>query len=217
VALPGQIEGALSFAPGFDSDTVVTAAVAQQFFGEGYKFCLRYLSLGQQSLEDLSAEEAMDILNSGLALMPVQHVRKPGWSPSQALGQQDGGQAVANAQLAGFPPGVNIWCDLEGVIGGASAQDVTDHCNAWFDAVNAAGFIPGLYVGADAILTGQQLFSLSFQHYWRSQSRVPDIPGRGYQLLQLFPAITANGIGIDVDIAQNDEKGGQAQWLRIAG
>ena len=80
--LPGQIEGALSSAPGFDSDTVVTAAVAQQFFGEGYKFCVRYLSLGQQSPGDLSAQEAMDILNSGLALMPVQHVRAAGWSPS---------------------------------------------------------------------------------------------------------------------------------------
>ncbi|MGA2741217.1 MAG: hypothetical protein ABSG65_27735 [Bryobacteraceae bacterium] len=40
--------------------------------------------------------------------MAVQHVREPGWSPSQSLGQQDGGQAVQNAQLVGFPPGVNI-------------------------------------------------------------------------------------------------------------
>jgi hypothetical protein len=35
--------------------------------------------------------------------------------------------------------------------------------------------------------------------------------------VQLFPAIAVNGIGIDVDIAQNDNEGGQAQWLRIAG
>jgi hypothetical protein len=218
MALPGQTEGALSFAPGFDSDTVVTAAVAQQFFGQGYRFCVRYLTLlGQQSPGDLSTQEANDILSSGLALMAVQHVRKPGWSPSQTLGQQDGAQAVANAQLVGFPPGVNIWCDLEGVVNDAAAQDVTDHCNAWFAAVNVAGYIPGIYVGADAILDGQQLYGLSFQHYWRSQSNVPDIPVRGYQLLQLFPAIDANEIWIDVDIAQTDKQGGQAQWLRIAG
>lgn len=191
--------------------------MAEQFFAQGYKFCVRYLSLGQQSPADLSAQEATDILNSGLAVMPVQHVRAPGWPPSQSLGQQDGEQAVANAQLAGFPPGVNILCDLEGVGGGASAQDVTDHCNAWFTAVNGAGYIHGLYVGANAILTGQQLFDLPFQHYWRSQSKVPDIPVRGYQLTQLFPSIDANGIGIDVDIARNDNEGGQAQWLRIAG
>ena len=218
MALPGQTEGALSFAPGFDSDTVVTAAVAQQFFGQGYRFCVRYLTLlGQQSPGDLSTQEANDILSSGLALMAVQHVRKPGWSPSQTLGQQDGAQAVANAQLVGFPPGVNIWCDLEGVVNDAAAQDVTDHCNAWFAVVNVAGYIPGIYVGANAILDGQQLYGLSFQHYWRSQSNVPDIPVRGYQLLQLFPAIDANGIWIDVDIAQTDKQGGQAQWLRIAG
>jgi hypothetical protein len=217
VTLPGEIEGALSFAPGFDSDTVVTAAIAQQFFAQGYKFCVRYLTLlGPQAPGDLSTLEARNILNSGLALMPVQHVREAGWFPSQDLGQQDGEQAVANAEQVGFPPGVNIWCDLEGVDAGASARDVTDHCSAWFDAVNAAGYIPGLYVGADAILTGQQLYDLPFQHYWRSLSEVPDIPVRGYQLLQLSPSIGANGIGIDVDIAQDDNEGGQAQWLRIA-
>ncbi|MGO4885472.1 MAG: DUF1906 domain-containing protein [Bryobacteraceae bacterium] len=213
--LPGQIEGALSSAPGFDSDTIITAAVAQPFFAAGYRFCVRYLSLGTQAPGDLSAAEALNILNSGLALMPVQHVRNVNWSPSQALGQQDGGHAVANAQSIGFPPGVSVWCDLEGVAAGTPASNVTDHCTAWFTAVNAAGYIPGLYVGANAILTGQQLFDLPFQHYWRSLSRVPDIPVRGYQLLQLSPSITANRIGIDVDIAQTDNQGGQAQWLRI--
>jgi hypothetical protein len=217
MALPGQIEGAVSLAQGFDSDTVVTAAVAQQFFAQGYQFCIRYLTLlGPQAAGDLSAAEATDVLNSGLALMPVQHVRLPGWSPSQGRGQQDGAQAAANAGSIGFPPGVNVWCDLEGVAAGTPAQDAIDHCNAWFAAVSAAGYVPGLYVGADAILDGQQLYDLAFQHYWKSQSTVPDVPVRGYQLVQEFPAIAANGIGIDVDIAQNDEQGGQAQWLRIA-
>jgi len=189
--------------------------VAQQFFAQGYKFCVRYLTLlGPQAPGDLSAPEATGILEAGLALMPVQHVREPGWSPSQDLGRQDGEQAAANAQQIGFPSGVNIWCDLEGVAEGASAQDVADHCNAWFDAVDAAGYVPGLYVGADAILSGRQVYDLSFEHYWRSQSDVPDIPVRGYQLLQLAPSIAANGIGIDVDIAQDDNEGGQAQWLR---
>jgi hypothetical protein len=58
MALPGHIEGALSFAPGFDSDTIVTAAVAQQFFSQGYKFCVRYLTLlGQQTAGDLSSKQ----------------------------------------------------------------------------------------------------------------------------------------------------------------
>ncbi len=215
MGLPGQVEAATPSVPGFDSNTVISSALAQQFYAQGYKFCIRYLSLGAEAAKDLSTQEATDILNSGLALMPVQHVRYPGWTPNQALGQQDGQNAGSNAQAVGFPAGVNVWCDLEGVNPAAQPQDVIDHCQAWYQAVSAAGYVPGLYVGSAAILTGQQLYSLSFQHYWRSQSKVPDIPTRGYQLVQLYPSITINGVGIDVDIAQNDGAGGQAQWLRV--
>jgi hypothetical protein len=112
-----------------------------------------------------------------------------------------------------YSDGVNIWCDLEGVDNQAGAQDVIDYCAAWLAAVDAAGFVPGLYVGSAAILTGPELYSLPFQHYWRSQSRVPDVPMRGYALIQLFPSVTANGIGIDIDFAQNDNEGGEALWL----
>ncbi len=61
-----------------------------------------------------------------------------------------------------------------------------------YEAVKAAGYLPGLYVGGGALLSGEQLYSLPFEHYWRSQSRVPDIPNRGYQLIQLFPSIKIN-------------------------
>ena len=215
MSLPGQVESAPPFVPGFDSDTVISAGAAQRFFAQGYKFCVRYLSLSAESAIDLTSGEALDILNSGLALMPVQHVRAKGWSPGSDLGTQDGQNAASNALAVGFPAGVNIWCDLEGVAGSAAAQDAIDHCTAWFNAVNAAGFIPGLYVGANAGLTGQQLFDLPFQHYWRSQSKVPDIPVRGYQLIQFLPTTTANGIGIDLDMIQADHRGGQPLWLRI--
>jgi hypothetical protein len=146
--------------------------------------------------------------------MPVQHFRTAS-SPNQSLGRQDGQNATANAQSVGFPAGVNLWCDLEGVDPAAQAQDVIAYCEAWYQAVNAAGYVPGLYVGAGALLTGQQLYDLSFQHYWQSASIVPDIPTRGYQLLQLWPPISINGVWIDLDVAQNDNLGGQAQWLRV--
>jgi len=215
VSLPGEIESAIPAVPGFDCNTILSADLAQQFYRQGYKFCVRYLSRGQESPQDLTEQEATDILNAGLALMPVQHVRKPGWSPNQALGQQDGQAAAANAQTVGFPAAVNVWCDLEGVSSSAQPQDVIDYCRAWHEAVRAAGYIPGLYVGAGTLLTGQQLYDLPFQHYWRSQSRVPEIPNRGYQVLQLFPSIEANGVSIDLDVAQTDQEGGAAQWLRV--
>jgi len=215
VILPGTVEDSPPSVPGFDSDTIITAAVAQQFYSGGYKFCLRYLSLHAESPKDLTTQEATDILNSGLALMPVQHVRKPGWSPSASLGQQDGQNAASNAQDVGFPAGVNVWCDLEGVGSSASPQDVIDYCQAWYTAVDSAGFVPGLYVGYGTLLDGQQLLDVSFQHYWKSQSKVPAIPGRGYQLIQFLPSVTAYGIAVDLDITQTDAKGGQSQWLRV--
>jgi hypothetical protein len=213
MTLSGKVQAATAGTCGFDASTVITAGVAQQFFAQGWRFCVRYVSRGPEAPGDLSSQEAGDILGSGLALMPVQHVRASGWSPTGDLGQQDGADAAANAAAVGFPPAVNVWCDLEGVDPGTAAQAVIDYCQAWFTAVAAAGFLPGLYVGAQAILTGQQLLDLPFQHYWRSQSEVPDLPNRGYQLMQLFPSITVNGIGIDVDVMQTDEEGGQAQWL----
>jgi hypothetical protein len=108
---------------------------------------------------------------------------------------------------------VNIWCDLEGVEAGTAAQDVIDYCNMWFTEVANAGYVPGLYVGDSCILNEQQLFDLKFQHYWRSQSNVPNIRSRGYQLIQLFPELNKNGIGIDIDVTQSDYKQGQVQWL----
>jgi hypothetical protein len=213
MALSGQVQGATPGVCGFDANTVITPDLARQFSTQGYRFCVRYVSRGPESPNDLSGQEASDILDGGLALMPVQHVRAPGWSPTGDLGRQDGTAAAGNAGQVGFPAGVNVWCDLEGVDGATEAQAVIDYCQAWHEAVDGAGFVPGLYVGSQAILTGQQLFALPFQHYWRSQSRVPDIPTRGYQMIQLFPSVTVNGIGIDVDVIQTDQEGGQAQWL----
>jgi hypothetical protein len=215
MSLPGTAQSATASVLGFDTDSIVSFALAQHFYALGYKFCLRYLSLGEQSSQDLSSEEATNILNSGLALMPVQHVRNPGWSPSATLGQQDGQIAASNARQIGFPFGVNVWCDLEGLIKTTAPHDVIDYCQSWYNEVDSAGYIPGLYVGYEAILNGDQLYGLSFHHYWRSQSTVPSIPNRGYQLIQFLPSVTANGITIDVDFTQSDNQSAQAQWLHL--
>jgi len=213
--LPGEVQDAVSSVPGFDCDAVLSSDVARQFFSQGYKFCLRYLSRAQAA-QNLTGQEATDILHSGLALMPVQHARARGWSPDASLGQRDGQEALANAEAIGFPHGVSLWCDLEEVNRAAQAQDVIDYARAWHQAVSAASYSPGLYVGAGTLLSGQQLFNLPFRHYWRSSSSVPDIPKRGYQLIQFSPSIQLNGIAIDLDVALRDQEGGSARWLRVS-
>lgn len=212
--LPGTVQSAPAGALGFDADTVITAAVAQQFHAQGYRFAVRYLSLAaQQAAGDLSAGEATAILSAGLALMPVQHVRLAGWQPTAALGAQDGGRAASHALAIGFAPGVNVWCDLEGVAAATVASDVAAYCNAWYRAVAQAGLVPGLYVGASAGLNGQQLYTdLAFQHYWQSCSAVPQVATRGYQMVQTLQPEPVNGIGIDRDMTQADLLGGRVLW-----
>lgn len=215
--LPGTVQHAAPGSKGFDCDTILSAQLAQTFKNGGYDFCVRYLSLGQgQNSGDLSFSEANAILHAGLALSAVQHVRMPGWSPNAQLGTQYGSNAAANAASIGLPKGMNLWCDLEGIGAGTAASDVIGYCNAWYNAVSAAGYIPGIYVGANCVLSGQQLYSdLNFQHYWKSESTVPDIPNRGYQMVQGYVPQPVFGIGIDSDYTQNDQQGGAVVWLKI--
>ncbi|HLJ90946.1 MAG TPA: DUF1906 domain-containing protein [Candidatus Angelobacter sp.] len=213
MALTGTIQGAEPGLLGFDASTVITSTVAKQFRAQGFSFCVRYVARGPQGPTDLSAAEADVILGAGLALMAVQHVRKVGWQPTGDLGEQDGKNAAQNAGVIGFPPGVNLWCDLEGVKKDTKPEDVAQYCNRWFAAVAELGYVPGLYVGDSAILDDLQLAELKFQHFWRSQSNVPNVRSRGYQLIQLYPQVQKNGIGIDIDVTQDDFKKGQVQWL----
>jgi hypothetical protein len=146
--LPGQLQGAPAGLVGFDTDTSLSSETVKKFTNDGYKFCIRYVSIGPQELpRDLTYDEAKTILEAGLALMPVQHVRFRGWMPGESLGRTDGGNTARHMQAIGFPQGVNSWCDLEGVSPSASPQDIIAYCDAWHDAVSAAGYIPGLYVG----------------------------------------------------------------------
>jgi glycoside hydrolase-like protein len=215
--LVGIVASASAGSIGFDTDTALSSDTASQFADDGFVFCVRYLSLSTpQDDGDLSYLEATAILGAGLALMPVQHVLEPGWMPSARLGDLQGAAAAANAQEVGFPAGVNVWLDLEGVGIDASSDDVIAYCNAWFDHVAAAGFLPGLYVGADCGLTGDQLFwDLACKSYWQSGSDVPDVDQRGYQMVQRITTEpdVENGVAIDCDLTLVDDLGGSPTWL----
>ncbi len=218
MTLNGTVRSIPNGAHGFDANSVISAAQAAQAKQQGFTFAVRYLSrTTPQNRGDLTPNEAATILTAGLGLMPVQHVAGEGWSPNQALGAQYGAAAATNTTAIGFPAGVNVWLDLEGVNQAATAQDVIAYCNAWSQAVSASGFVPGIYVGANAILSGAQLYwNLRFAHYWQSGSTVPDIPHRGYQLFQSIVAGDAPfGVAIDRDVAKTDALGGNALMLIV--
>lgn len=215
---PGTLAGSVAAAPqgalGFDCDFTLTSQDVSGYVSEGYKFCVRYISRStpMEQEGDLTTSEANTILNGGLALMAVQHVAASPWVPTQQLGTQYGNNAVSCAQEVGLPAGMNIWLDLEGINARVPAQDVIDYCNAWYAPVAAAGYAPGIYVGADCILTSDELYwDLDFTHYWRSGSNVPDVAVRGYQLFQRIPP--GGTSDIDQDATRTDNLGGTALWL----
>jgi hypothetical protein len=214
--LPGQVQAAPDGVQGFDANTKLTAATAAGLKNAGFVFAIRYLMRKSTPTPgDLDAAEAALILEAGLGLMAVQHVASEGWEPTVAKGKSYGENALAHARAVGFPAGVNIWLDLEGVNHSTSAETVIQYCNAWFDEVAAGGYVPGIYVGANAILSGDQLYwRLRTKHYWKSGSTVPDIPQRGYCMVQRIVANDAvAGVRIDRNVTRTDSFGNAAQWL----
>ncbi len=215
MALPGQVQSAPPEVVGFDTFAVVDSATAQQAYRDGYRFCLRYLSLSSaEDQEYLSHDEALGILEAGLALMAVQQMPSSNESPTASLGTTDGTNAAANAQTIGLPRGVNIWLASAAAGKATSADAMISYCNAWSQAVTVGGYVPGLYVSDSTGLSSNQLYyDLQFTHYWASADKVPEVAVRGYQLIQSDPDTKINGVVVNRDTTQTDSLGGRALWL----
>jgi hypothetical protein len=203
---------------GFDTASTVTPAAIAAAKERGYTFAIRYVRRAVPHGGDLTADEASNILASGLALMAVQYVEsEQSWTPSAGKGASNAANGVAYAQSIGLPPGMNLWCDLEGVASDCPASEVDAYCRAWHAGVSAAGYVPGLYVGWSPGLNPQQLWQLPFQHYWRSFNLNDDqVPAnRGVQLRQrsarALPGLDPSTY--DEDVVTGDAMGGVPLWL----
>ncbi|MFL5384578.1 MAG: DUF1906 domain-containing protein [Longimicrobiaceae bacterium] len=219
--LPGIVQNAPPGLKGFDANTPISASTAAAFHAAGYRFCVRYVGRTQMASYDLTSTEAKTILEAGLALMVVQHVLNPGWTPSESLGQEYGANAAKFTKQIGVPAGVNLWCDLECVATGTPASEVTAYCNAWAAQVSASGYVPGLYIGYEPGLTGTQLYDLAFDHYWAAYNvdgSSKPLP-RGYDLQQkVGTGGTIGGVSTesyDDDWTETDAEGGTPLWLTL--
>jgi Domain of unknown function (DUF1906) len=197
----------------FDVDEPMSAPQAEAFFKAGYLACGRYLPRTPALMKgNLTAVEIQILLTAGLSVFAVQHCPEPGWVPSGALGTLYGGYAAGYAKAIGLPAGMVLWDDLEMVADGTPAWAVVEYCNAWYCAVNAAGYRPGLYVGYGGILTPQELYGdLLFKNYWRAYNG-PEVAIRGFQIVQETRQVL-NGIAFDPNRSQLDELGDSAIWL----
>lgn len=188
----------------FDVNTPISTSEALAFKNAGYSTCIRYIPRTPELMKgNLTGVEIAAILAADLSLCVVQHVPLPNWQAMAALGKEYGEYAVAYAEQIGLAKGINIWLDLEEV---AAGSDANGYCRAWFAAVQAAGWIPGLYVGWQSGLTSQQLYELPVTHYWRAYNCDQDVPVRGYQIIQHTQQIL-NGITFDPNTIRADALG----------
>ena len=212
---------------GFDTISYVCPDTAGVFLMSGYYFCIRYIRRDihvnevpdmSDDLVSLSNKELRELVRAGMLVSPVQFAAQREWRKlGSAYGAEIGAAAATNCQLLDLPRGVTVWCDAEWSDGPSESQ-IWDYLVAWGSMVKAGGFEPGLYVGAGSKLDSDKLFGLPyFKHYWKSNSIVPEVAERGYQMYQGFqcgyqvsgksagPRI--HGLVIDQNLVHLDQKG----------
>ena len=213
---------------GFDCNFAVDNKLARAFYAAGYRFAVRYVGRVEQKPHDASSREVTRLLIAGLSVMLVQHVRSAeSWNPEGAeLGALYGRNAALFAEACGYARGAVLWCDLEGVAADTPKSSVIAYCNAWHDAVTAAGYDPGVYVGWHAALSGHELYyRLRFRRYWAAfnlnSDQYPAV--RGIQMRQ-HPATEADRVpgieplnAIDVNLIGQDSLGGSPVLMLARG
>lgn len=198
---------------GFDLDTRLSLVAAQEFYRRGFRFVVRYVRRTTFHPEDITINEMKDLHAAKLGVMLVQHVAPEKWMPFQALGTIYGATAALEARRVGYPNAATLWLDLEGVNRVAKPEDVILFCNAWFDAVSAAGYIdPGIYIGFSPGLDNTQLFQkLKFKRYWKAYNADHTPIVRGYQMFQgpyPPPSQRIQHLEYDTDTIKHDSLGG---------
>lgn len=199
---------------GFDCDVPLSASTASAFVANNYRFVVRYVSRGAPEDGDLTVNEISAILDSGLALMVVQHAPDPGWIPTEASGTQWGTAMADNIRALGLPAGATGWKDHEGVATGVTEAAISEHINAWSEAITGV-VQPGLYVGYDSgYADGNALYyDLSLDRYWKSASNVPSPMLRGFCMQQSLSGLTIAGVSFDINFMSHDALGGIPNWI----
>ncbi len=152
------------------------------------------------------------ILDAGMAFMPVT-----------LAAAYDGKQAADQCKALSLPPGMTVWLDLEGAIAFKTPpEELIAKINGWADAVKAAGYVPGIYVGSPQPLSSEELWNLHVVRYWNALSREQDRRGAlaepkcGWCMWQMNPSVTwkSTGVFVDVNIIGADFLGRMPTWVR---
>jgi hypothetical protein len=184
-----------------DTVQVMDAELAAAVYAVGVRTVFRYLDRVKDITTgrlhaNLTPHELDVLLDAGLCVSPVQYYstgyasQAKGKKLSADYGAEMGQVACSNALALGVPQGVTLWRDLEDVPNATPDAIIAD-CKAWGRVVVNHGFEAGLYVGAGlgsqetGYLRGEQLWELPYyRSYWRAASVVPQLPKRGWCVIQ---------------------------------
>jgi hypothetical protein len=194
---------------GWDSLNVETPAQISCLSNAGYSFDVINTN-GTTWQNEYDAAAA-----AGLKVVLFQGYDPTTW-PQATQGTTRGGIAAMKALAAGYPAGAMIFLNVESNLNTTRGNMVTWIRN-WTTAVRAKGYIAGVYLGADQILTATDVNSLpGVSVFWKSPTRGLPVPARGYVMTQTSISQSACGIngGIDQDVAGRD--GTAAQLIGAA-
>ncbi len=195
-----------------DSSTRLTRTSASALKSAGYVGVFRYVPLpGVNAAADIDADELAMLLDVGLEVGLVQHVRfketwLDGWSPRAHSGASDAAVAADAAQHAGYGAG-HIFCDFEDVDTTCTAEGARVFLEAWASRALQSGFRAGVYVGFQIPLTPEQLYELRGVDIFWSDAGHRKVATRGVAISQ-GPELTVGGVRIDTDQVSPDLLGG---------
>jgi hypothetical protein len=197
-----------------DTSAKLNPLILQQVRSAGYAGVARYVPLPNNNPKsDIDAQELGAIMEVGLGLLLVQHVRAPTWDPDQHSGETDARTAVQFARAAGYLDGAHLFVDLEGIHGSGAATKA--FAEAWARVVVGEGFLAGAYVGYGVPLNPQELYDLhAITSYWSDLGpRV--VAQRSFAIKQQAEIVIA-GTRFDPDTIQADDLGETPAWMTMA-
>ncbi len=181
-----------------DTSTKLTSSEATALYAAGVRTVGRYVFFRfPQGPGDLDAAELAALVDAGLTVFAIQHVRNPGWTGSYAQGVADAQAAIANAQAAGYVGDrLCLALDLEGCKAGDP-----DQAAAWCSRIAISGYRPLVYIGyASGMVTPGMDALAGDPRFWCDYAPISarPIPSRGYSLHQQAQTTLA-GVGVDRD------------------
>jgi hypothetical protein len=196
-----------------DTNTRLAGLEARALKAAGKLGVFRYVPLPGESnrryakANDISSDELKSILDEGLLLGLVQHVRTgPGdlWRPSDHSSSEDAAAAAGWALQEGYPEGCHLYLDLEAV--NDTRVATIAYCVGWQRALMSYGFKAGLYHGYSVPLGAVDLYDLpGFDTYWSDAgNRLVSV--RGNSIVQ-GPQVVIAGVKFDEDTMVKDALG----------